>query len=185
MPDQDPLYDLLQRMQPSLKQLFSRFRMPPEVVEKILEDCLMVLVYRHDQLAHPNRWLLRTVRFRCLRYWRQQRFEVCRKAQGAIRQWLDDETTGEPERQRRREELEGRLANLPERCRTLLGRLFHLGALESRSSAEAHPPRPKPQERFPRSGANTPESPTVRCMHQLLRNLVEDPPPDLEDLRLL
>lgn len=145
------------------------------MVEEILEDCLMVLVYRHDQLAHPDRWLLRTVRFRCLRYWRRQRFELCLKVQKEILLWLEDEACDDGEREGRRRELEARLADLPERCRKLLEEVFQLRPPEA-------PEPPKGRELFPRGNVHTPESPTIRCMNLLLRNLAADPPADLESL---
>ena len=178
MPDRDPLHELLQRTQPSLKQIFTRFRMPPDVVEEILEDCLMVLVYRYDQLAQPDRWLLRTVRFRCLRYWRQRRYELSMLVQGVIFRWLEDESCDEATRQQRREELERQLQKLPPRCRRILGEIFRLVPPEG-------PIPPSLKNRVPRGGPYSPESPRVRCMNHLLRRLLMEPPRDLGDLRLL
>ena len=180
MPDQDPLRELLERTQPSLKRLFTRFRMPSDVVEEVLEDCLMVLVYRHDELAHPDRWLLRTVRFRCVRYWRKRRFDLCLRAQHEILRWLEDESCSEGERQRRRRELFGYLEEIPVRCRKLLAELFHL-IPPSGSPENSDPLRSRDSSK----GPYTAESPTVRCLSRLLQRLLKDPPQDLANLPLL
>ena len=159
--------------------MFSRFRMPSDVVEEVLEDCLMVLVYRHDQLARPDRWLLRTVRFRCVRYWRKRRSDTCLRAQREILSWLQDETCTDEERERRRGELKRYLDPLPARCQQLLGELFHF-----------IPPSEPPEtpadsaEYFVPRGIYRAESRTVRCMTHLLQRLLKDPPEDLEDLPL-
>ncbi len=167
----DPLIELLRQMQPQLKQLFHRFRIPAEAAEGMLEDCMMVMVYRHDQLARPDRWLLRTLRSRCVRHWHEKRRALCEKIDAEIRLWLEDRSIEPREREERRAELARAIDRVPLRCRPLLRRAYKL------TPVSGEPPLPIGNQRSPlRLGLQPPENPWVRCLSQLLRQLVAQPP---------
>ncbi len=122
----DPTSELLFQLQPQLEELFARFRLPLEVAEDILEDCLLVMTFRYDQLAQPEQWFIRTLRYRCIKYWREQRQNWLEQAEQQIRVWLQEDDTDDSELEMRRQELDALVSEMPKRCRDLLRRYFSL-----------------------------------------------------------
>lgn len=162
---------MLRSLQPQLTRLFERFSIPASVAEKLLEDTMMVLVYRFEELARPDRWLVKTLRFSCLRYRREQRRRLCKAVDAEIREWLLDGDLSSEERSARQQLLSAHIDQIPRRCRHLLRRSFKLPpvageALLRTPSAGSAPLSPL-----------GPEDPTVRCLSQLVRVLMESPRP--------
>src|SRR3954465_13965434 len=67
------LEGFLKQVRPRLKAVFTRYRIPAQDTEDILQQALMALVYRREGIRDPEAWLLGTVRNKCLLYWREQR----------------------------------------------------------------------------------------------------------------
>src|SRR4051812_50221583 len=63
----------LHRIRPRLRALFSRYRIPLEDTEDILQQALLALLYQWQTVRDPEAWLLGTLRNRCLLYWRDRR----------------------------------------------------------------------------------------------------------------
>ncbi len=166
---QDPLIDLLWEMQPQLQRIFRRFRISTDLAETMLEDCMMVLVYRYDQLVRPDRWLLRTLRHRCVRHWRDRRKRLCTAVDTEIRQWIEDESISNEEKDKRRLELNQQIDRLPRRCRPLLRQTYGLPVAAGEVFADTRDPRVSL-----RPGPHKPEDPFVRCITRLMRQLIED-----------
>lgn len=134
----DPTSELLFQLQPQLEELFARFRLPLEVAEDILEDCLLVMTFRYDQLAQPDQWFIRTLRYRCIKYWREQRQGWLEQAEQQIRAWLQEEDIDATELELRRQELNALVGEMPKRCRQLLRQYFGLDLpLAERAEAES------------------------------------------------
>src|SRR3954454_3095828 len=70
------LEGFLKQVRPRLKAVFTRYRIPAQDTEDILQQALMALVYRREGIRDPEAWLLGTVRNKCLLYWREQRREL-------------------------------------------------------------------------------------------------------------
>lgn len=166
MKEQDPLIGLLWELQPQLQRIFRRFQVSADQAEAMLEDAMMVLVYRYDQLARPDRWLLRTLRYRCIRDWRERRRKLCFAVDLEIRQWISDETISPEEREARRSELDGHISQLPRQCRPLLREAYRIPESDNRPL-----PPPPTLEDFS-LGVHKPEDPFVRCVTRLMRQLM-------------
>ena len=124
--EQDPVQELLHQLQPKLQRLFQRFRLPMEVAEKMLEDCLLVMTFRYEQLAQPEQWLLRTLRYRCARYWQDQRQQFLNQANEQLLGWLRAPGVSDLERRSRRQELSAVIDTMPRRCRLQLRDYYSL-----------------------------------------------------------
>jgi DNA-directed RNA polymerase specialized sigma24 family protein len=168
--ESDPFVELLREIQPQLQRLFQRFRIPAEVAERLLEDTVMVMLYRRDDLVRPDRWLIRTLRFACLRHCRDQRRRLCLAADKEIRRWIDDDQVSDEEKVRRKLLLSRRIDRLPARCRPLLRHTYHLALV----SGEGLPHRFSPRPLHSGLGPMRPEDPHIRCLSLLMRHLVED-----------
>lgn len=125
--DDRPLEELLERLQPRLKAVLARFRIPFEDAEDLLQQTLLTYLHKRDNIHDPERWILGTIRNRCLMYWRARRRSLYRTVDSAIL-----ESVAEP-RQPAQEigdlcrDLEGVITQLPERCQALLRLRYRLG----------------------------------------------------------
>lgn len=118
---------LVTRVRPRAAVLLSRYRIPPQDGEDLLQQALLVLFTKHREVRCPEAWVLGTLRNQCLRYWRRRR----------RRPWdpIDDdllERLGEPKPSGQelgdlRRDLSTALARLPERHRTVVRLRFGLG----------------------------------------------------------
>jgi DNA-directed RNA polymerase specialized sigma24 family protein len=171
----DPLPELLEEMEPQLKELLARFRIPASEAEAMLEDCLMVLIYRQDQIVDPRRWLHRTLRYRCLRHWRQHQERVCRALDAELRRWLEDEGVSASERQGRRRLLEREIERLPGPCRPVLRARLELEDGGALRGGVGNRPRGNAGHRDPYN----------RCLTRLMRQLLENAQSGLEKVKIL
>lgn len=115
-----PIEEFLERMRPRLRILFSRFRIPVQDTEDILQQSLLALLYQWDSVRNPEAWLLGTLRKTCQRYWRDHRRRLYEAVDTAILEWLADPNPPQQEKDELRHDLETLLARLPPRCQALL-----------------------------------------------------------------
>lgn len=121
------LEEFLERIRPRLRALFSRYRIPVQDTEDILQQSLLALVYQWDHVRNPEAWLLGTLRKTCALYWRDRRRRLYEAVDTAILEWLADPNPPEQEKDDLRHDLESLMARLPERCRTLLRLRYRYG----------------------------------------------------------
>lgn len=168
---QDPVSvgDLFEKLQPKLKRVFGRFRVPPEDAEDILQQSFLDLVYKKDQIYNPEAWVVATVRNRCIVYWRKRRRQIWDAVDSAMLELLaQPEAPGQKEVALRRD-LEKVLAKLPERCRNVLVLRYGLGH-RSREVAELLGYQPSSIRKV-----------TSRCIAALTRELVDSGFKELEE----
>jgi len=129
----EPLEDLARRLEPRLKQLVARYRIPAQDAEDLVQTALIATLRNYAMLVDPEGWLIRTVINQCLMYHRSRR----RRSEEP----LDLDTTElvpvpSPEKQFvDREEIEIRLAKLPPVCQQLF-RLRFLYGFNAKEVAE-------------------------------------------------
>ncbi len=126
-PEALSIEDLVPRLQPKLRRVLARYRLPVEDAEDILQQSFLDLVYKQKSIYNPEAWLLATVRNRCIIYWRKRRSQVCESVDLALLDLL-----AQPEAPRQnsallRHDLERVLDQLPKRCRALLRLRYGLG----------------------------------------------------------
>lgn len=168
---QDPVSvgDLFEKLQPKLKRVFGRFRVPPEDAEDILQQSFLDLVYKKDQIYNPEAWVVATVRNRCIVYWRKRRRQIWDAVDSAMLELLaQPEAPGQKEVALRRD-LEKVLSKLPKRCRNVLILRYGLGH-RSREVAELLGYQPSSIRKV-----------TSRCIAALTRELVDSGFKELEE----
>jgi len=168
---QDPVSvgELFEQLQPKLKRVFGRFRVPPEDAEDILQQSFLDLVYKKDQIYNPEAWVVATVRNRCIVYWRKRRRQIWDAVDSAMLELLaQPEAPGQKEVALRRD-LEKVLAKLPQRCRNVLVLRYGLGH-RSKEVAELLGYQPSSIRKV-----------TSRCIAALTRELVDSGFKELEE----
>ncbi|HEY2294471.1 MAG TPA: sigma-70 family RNA polymerase sigma factor [Thermoanaerobaculia bacterium] len=121
------LEGFLKQVRPRLKGVFTRYRIPPQDTEDILQQALMALVYRREGVRDPEAWLLGTVRNKCLLYWREQRRRLYESVDAAVLEAVAEPVGPDQERSHLRHDLAQVLERLPERCRSLLWMRYRQG----------------------------------------------------------
>jgi len=166
--EQFSIEELFETLQPKLRRVFSRFRLPPEDAEDILQQSFLDLVYKQNQVYNPEAWVVATVRNRCIMYWRKRRRQIWDAVDSAMLE-LVAKPEGAGQRQvALRRDLERILARLPQRCRSVLVLRYGLG-YRSQEVAELLGYQPSSIRKV-----------TSRCIAALTRELVDSGFEELE-----
>ena len=65
--------ELLDRIEPEIRQVLVRLRIPAQDAEDLIQETLLAFVAKRAAIANPVPWLLATLRNQCLLYWRRRR----------------------------------------------------------------------------------------------------------------
>lgn len=148
----------MEHLQPKLIEILSRYRIPVEDAEEMLEQLFLTLYMREGTLESPERWLLLSLKNRCLIYWRNRRERLSRDVDSSLLTVLTSPQVSDSEKDGVRRFLGQALAQLPEHCRE---------PLEHRYGLSEGPPEAGG------SGENL-----LPCLEALTRMLVRDQPPE-------
>jgi len=159
------LETLLARMETRLHRLFTRYRVPPQDTEDILQQGLLALIHQWDRVRSPEAWLLATLRNHCRRYWRDRRRRIYEAMDAAVLEWLAAPQEPTQEGAAFRRDLEAVLDEMPERCSQLLRLRYQLGY--------------EPNEVAARMGYSPASIPKVtrRCLSALTQRLLDSESP--------
>jgi RNA polymerase sigma factor (sigma-70 family) len=127
------LEDLLARVEPRLKRVLSRYRIPAQDAEDLLQETFLIMVSKAGSIRNPDAWLLATLANRCIIYWRKHRSRLWDLVDSSILELLSEVEAPLQEREELRFDLDTLLSNLPDRCRSVLRLRYGLGC----STAEA------------------------------------------------
>jgi DNA-directed RNA polymerase specialized sigma24 family protein len=116
----------MDHLQPQLIEILSRYRIPLPDAEEMLEQLFLTLYMRDGTLESPDRWLLLSLKNRCLIYWRNRRERLCRKVDNSLLTMLSSPQVSDSEKTGMRRFLEQALTQLPEGCRARLERRYGL-----------------------------------------------------------
>lgn len=125
--------DILDGLQPRIRATFARFRIPPSDAEDVLQQTLLIYLYKRDRVVDPEKWIIGALKNRCLLYWRSRRRRLYTNVDKAV---LESVAGCEDSCQARSDfarDLSGLLAELPERCR----RIFELRYWQGWEPSEA------------------------------------------------
>ena len=153
--------ELFEKLQPKLRRIFARFRLPPEDAEDVLQQSFLDLVYKRKQVYNPEAWVTATVRNRCITYWRKRRRQIWDAVDSALLDLLAKPEAPSQRQVTLRRDLEKLLARLPERCRSVLVLRYGLG-YRSREVADLLGYQPSSIRKV-----------TSRCIAALTRELVD------------
>lgn len=118
----EDLTSTLELLEPEIRQILVRFRIPSQDAEDLLQDVALLFLTKQASIAHASAapWILACLKNRCLKYWRQRR----RKLIEAIDTGLLEEVAGSCAPQQERgdllRDLTGAVSHLPGRCRSVL-----------------------------------------------------------------
>ncbi len=152
---------MLERLQPRVRGVFARFKIPHQDAEDLLQQALLTYLHKKDTIKDTERWLLGTLRNRCLMYWRGRRRRLYRTVDTAILESVAEPRPPAQEIGDVYRDLEQVINRLPDHCRTLLRLRYRLGC-------EA----PEAAERLGYSRKSIYKV-MERCFARLTRNLVD------------
>jgi RNA polymerase sigma factor (sigma-70 family) len=121
------LEDLLDRMQPRLRRVLSRYRIPSQDAEDVLQETFLILVTKWGTIRNTEAWLLATLSNRCIIYWRKARGRLWDLVDETLLELLSEAEAPEQQQAELRFDLATLLARLPDRCRAVLQLRYGLG----------------------------------------------------------
>jgi RNA polymerase sigma factor (sigma-70 family) len=123
----DGFEDFLRRVEPKLKRVLARSRIPVDDAEDELQETLYALVYQWERVRDPECWLMATLKRRCQMYWRTRRRRFYAAVEPTLLEWLAEPIPPPQERTDLLCDLENLLGRLHPRCRSLLDLRFRQG----------------------------------------------------------
>lgn len=114
------LEGILERIRPGAIGMLRRYRIPEDDFEDILQEALLIFILRRPEVEEPERWLLGTLRNRCLMYWRDRRRNSFLTVNSTLLEGAADPRLSRQERASLLRDLKKLLARLPPRYRRVL-----------------------------------------------------------------
>lgn len=124
---QDDLPQLVERLESEFSRLFTYFRIPAQDAEDLLQDTLLLFLTKRPQIVTPDAWLVGTLRYRCLLYWRKRRRRLMEAVDETLLLELAGSAAPRQENDDLARDLSGAIGRLPDRCRSLLRLRYGLG----------------------------------------------------------
>jgi RNA polymerase sigma factor (sigma-70 family) len=121
------LEEILARAEPRLKRVLSRYRIPPQDADDLLQETFLIMVSKSGSIRNPDAWLVATLSNRCIIYWRKHRAKLWDLVDTAILEMLSDVEAPPQENAELRYDLDALLSHLPDRCRSLLRLRYGFG----------------------------------------------------------
>ncbi len=118
---------LLKRIEPRLKAVLGRHRIPPQDAEDLLQQALLAYLYKKESIHEPEAWLLGTLRNRCLMYWRSKRRKLYEAVDTSLLESIAEPRQPRQEAKDLSRDLDQLIGRLPEKCRNLLRLRYGLG----------------------------------------------------------
>ena len=159
-PQEQPIEEILEDLQPRIRYVFSRFHIPPQDAEDVLQQTLLTYLHKRDNILDAERWLMGTLRNRCLLYWRDRRRRLYTAVDKALLESVAQTEESPQERGDLLRDINTALAKIPTRCRSLLWLRYRQGY---------EPPEAAEQLGYKASGIY---KVTERCMAALTRSMV-------------
>lgn len=125
-PREDDILSLLAGLEASLARTLSRFRIPAQDAEDLLQDTLLLFLTKRAEVRDPAAWISTTLRHRCIIYWRRRRHALVQTVDEALMEALGGGCEGEQNRSLLACDLSRAIAHLPERCRAILRQRYAL-----------------------------------------------------------
>jgi len=119
--------ELVERVQPRLKNLLWHYRIPIDDAEDLIQDTFMSLVHSAHEVNDPEAWLIGTLKRQCLMYWRKRRRSLYDAVDETLLEWLATPMAPPQEREQMRADLASLIDRLPPKCRKVLRLRFLLG----------------------------------------------------------
>src|SRR6476661_8390875 len=121
------LEEILARAEPRLKRVLSRYRIPAQDADDLLQETFLIMISKAGSIRNPDAWLVATLANRCIIYWRKHRAKLWDLVDSTILELLADVEVAPQERVGLRYDLDSLLSELPDRCRSLLRLRYGFG----------------------------------------------------------
>jgi RNA polymerase sigma factor (sigma-70 family) len=121
------LEDILERMEPKLKRVLGRYKIPVQDADDLLQETFLILITKAGTIRNVDAWLLATLANRCIIYWRKHRSRLWDLVDTTLLELLSDTETPPQERTELRCDLDALLSALPDRCRSVLRLRYGFG----------------------------------------------------------
>jgi len=108
-------------------RVLGHFRIPEQDADDLLQQSLLVLLYKQHQVRDPERWFLGVLRNHCRRYWQGRRDALYTAVDGAVLERLAAPVDPDQNRSDLRRDLNIALGGVPARCRQLLRLRYEQG----------------------------------------------------------
>ena len=126
-PSSEWLAEALSNALPQVQSVFRRFHVPVADRDDVLHDALLALLRNSESVEDPPAWLVGTLKFKCLRYWRSRRRCLYDAVDRGLLESLDTPARECPERDAANSELHAALAKIDRRCRNVLELRYFAG----------------------------------------------------------
>ncbi|HYX23681.1 MAG TPA: RNA polymerase sigma factor [Thermoanaerobaculia bacterium] len=126
-PAEPSLEEILGKTVPKLKKVLSRYRIPAQDAEDILQDTFLIMVSKLGSIRNPEAWLVGTLANRCIIYWRRHRSRLLDLVDSTILELLAEAEAPPQEQSELRCDLDTLLSCLPIRCRSVLRLRYGFG----------------------------------------------------------
>lgn len=120
------LAEALERVGPKLRRILFRYRIPARDADDLLQETLLVLVSKQENVRNATAWLQVTLSNRCALYWRRRRSRVTDLVDRTLLELLGDPEISPDEAAAIRSDLEALISQMPGRCQPLLRRRYGL-----------------------------------------------------------
>lgn len=120
-------HELLKEVRPRALWLLGRHRIPAQDAEDLLQQTLLALLLKYQEVRDPEAWVLGTLRIKCIRYWRLRRARPLDPLDEAVLERAEPPGPLAHEVAEARHDLELALARLPVRCRFILRHRYGFG----------------------------------------------------------
>lgn len=127
---------LLEELQPRLRGVLASFRIPFEDAEDLLQQSVLTYLHKRERIKNPRRWLVGTLKNRCLMYWRSHRRRLYHSVDVAILESVAEPGRPAQEQADLSNDLQRVIAKLPERCRSLLYLRYTMGCDPSEAARQ-------------------------------------------------
>ncbi len=118
--DESSLDRLLKGLDSQIRHILFRYRIPQEDSEDLVQQTLLTLIYKRNEIEKPEPWILATLKNRCIMYWRRRRGQLHEAVDTAILELVAQPGPPRQEDQLFSHDLERAISRLPERCRRIL-----------------------------------------------------------------
>lgn len=121
------LEDVLKRVEPRLKKILSRYRIPAQDADDLLQETFLIMVSKAGSIRNPDAWILATLNNRCVIYWRKYRSQLWDLVDTTILEILAEAEAPPQEQAALRYDLDSLISHLPDRCKSVLRLRYGLG----------------------------------------------------------
>lgn len=116
------------QLEPVIENILRRFRIPADDAQEILDEVMLTMLTKRERIRDPERWMLRSLKNRCLVYWRERRRWIYRVIDSGLLTVLTSDDVAEEEKGTLRDELRSLVEGIEPNCRDRLERRYGLDA---------------------------------------------------------